>query len=86
MSLATEWNFSVLKFPQPKSKPFLVAAWYRRYRPPSNPVDSFDKLEKALAFLDKEGKEIIPIGDKNCDLAKKSSDKTLDNNAKHISS
>ena len=40
----------------PKSKPFLVVAWYR---PPSDPVDSFDKLEKALAFLDKEGKEII---------------------------
>ena len=36
----------------PKSKPFLVVAWYR---PPSDPVDSFSKLEKALAFLDKEG-------------------------------
>ena len=43
------------------------------------------KLEKALAFLDKEGKEIIFLGDTNCDLAKKSSDQTLDNDAKHIS-
>ena len=67
----------------PKSKPFLVVTWYR---PPSDPVDSFDKLEKALAFLDKEGKEIILLGDTNCDLAKKSTDQPLDNNAKRISS
>ena len=40
----------------PKSKPFLVVAWYR---PPSGLVDSFNMLEKALAYLDKEGKEII---------------------------
>ena len=43
-------------------------------------------LEKALAYLDKEGKEIILLGDTNCDLAKKLTDQTLDNNAKHISS
>ena len=67
----------------PKSKPFLVVAWYR---PPNDPVDSFNKLEKALAFLDKEGKEIILLGDTNFDLAKKSTDQELDNNAKHISS
>ena len=66
----------------PKSKPFLVVSWYS---PPSDTVDSFNKLEKALAFLDKEGKEIIFLGDTNCDLAKKSSDQTLDNDAKHIS-
>ena len=66
-----------------KSKPFLVVAWYR---PSSDTVDSFDKLEKALAFPDKEGKETILLGDTNCDLAKKSSDQALDNNAKHISS
>ena len=40
----------------PKSKPILVLAWYR---PPSDPVASFDKLEKALSYLDKERKEII---------------------------
>ena len=64
-----------------KSKPFLVVAWYR---PPSDPVDSFNKLEKALAFLDKESKEIILLGDTNCDLAKKPIGQTPDNNAKHI--
>ena len=36
-----------------KSKPLLVVAWYR---PPSDPVDSCNSLEEALAFLDKEGK------------------------------
>ena len=36
----------------PKSKPFLVFAWYR---PPNNPVSSFDKLEQVLLYLDREG-------------------------------
>ena len=67
----------------PKRKPFLIVAWHR---PPSDLVDSFNKLEEALAYLDKEGKEIILLGDTNCDLAKKPIDQTLDNNAKHISS
>ena len=39
----------------PKSKPFLVIAWYR---PPGDTVGSFDKLEKVLAYLDREGKEM----------------------------
>ena len=38
----------------PKSKSFLVLAWYR---PPNNHVSSFDKLDKALLYLDSEGKE-----------------------------
>ena len=37
-----------------KNKPFLVIAWYR---PPSEPVGSFDKLDKVLDYLDREGKE-----------------------------
>ena len=64
-----------------KSKPFLVIAWYR---PPSDLVGSFDKLEKALAFLDREGKEVILLGDTNCDLTGRSSDQLLDKNAKHM--
>ena len=66
-----------------KSQPFLVAAWYR---PPSDSVDFFNKLGKALAFLDKESKEIILLGDTNCDLVNKPINQTPDNNAKHISS
>ena len=42
----------------PKSKLFLVVAWYR---PLSDLVDSFDKLEKALAYLDKEGKKLLSL-------------------------
>ena len=65
----------------PKSMPFLVLAWYR---PPSAPVASFNKLEKALSFLDKEGKEMILIGDTNCDLTAKTTDQPIDNDSKHM--
>ena len=67
----------------PKSKSYLVVSWYR---PPSDPVDSFNKVEKVLSYLDKEGKEIILLGDTNCDLAKSAQDQPAENNAKHISS
>ena len=46
---------------------------------PCDPVESFKKLKKILAFLDKEGKEIILIGDTNCDLSN-----SEDNNTKHM--
>ena len=65
----------------PNSRSFLVLAWYR---PPSDPVVSFDKLEKVLSFLDKEGKEIILLGDTNCDLTPKQAEKPIDNNSKHM--
>ena len=65
----------------PKSKSFLVLAWYR---PPSDPVASFDKLEKVLSFLDKEGNEIILLGDTNCDLTPKQAEQPIDNNSKHM--
>ena len=51
-----------------KSKSFLVLAWYR---PPCDPVASFYKLEEVLSYWDKEGKEIILLGDTNCDLPAK---------------
>ena len=65
----------------PKSKSFHVLAWYR---PPSDPVGSFNKLEKVLSFLDKEGKEIILLGDTNCDLTPKQAEQPIDNNSKQI--
>ena len=68
---------------KPKSKSFLVLAWYR---PPSDPVASFDKLEKVLSYLDKEGKEIILLGDTNCDLATKQAEQPIDNDTKHVTS
>ena len=43
----------------PKSKPFLVVAWYR---PPSDPVDSFSKLEKALLpILTRRAKKLFSL-------------------------
>ena len=51
-----------------KASPFLVIAWYR---PPSEPVASFEKLEQVLQYLENEDKEIILLGDINCDLLQK---------------
>ena len=50
--------------------PFLVVAWYR---PPAKPVETFTKLEKNLDFFDRENKEILILGDTNCDFLKVSS-------------
>ena len=48
-----------------KASPFIVLAWYR---PPSDPVATFEKLEQVLQFFERENKEIIVLGDTNCDL------------------
>ena len=53
------------------------------YRPPSNPVESFSKLELILSFLDKEEKEVILLGDTNCDFTVKEGI-VMDSNAKHL--
>ena len=42
------------------SAPFLVLALYR---PPDASSEMFDQLEKTLEFLDREGKDIIFLGD-----------------------
>ena len=51
-----------------RAAPFLVMAWYR---PPNVTVDTFDHLEECLQFLDSEDKEIILLGDTNCDILAK---------------
>ena len=63
----------------PTSKPFLVLAWYR---PPNDPDKSFLMLEKTLSFLDKENKEIILLGDTNCDLTPKQAGQPIDSKHK----
>ena len=65
----------------PKSKSFLVLTWYR---PPSSPVSSFDKLERILSYLDKEGKEIILLDDTNCNMPTKQVEQFIDINTKHM--
>ena len=62
----------------PKCRPFLLVAWYR---PPNDPVGSF----QILNFLDREDKEIILVGDTNCDLSQHNKEQPLDNNnTKHM--
>ena len=51
-----------------RAAPFLVMAWYR---PPNVTADTFDLLENCLQFLDREDKEIILLGDTNCDILAK---------------
>ena len=48
-----------------RAKPFFVVSWYR---PPSDLTETFDKFEEVLKCLESEGKEIIVLGDTNCDV------------------
>ena len=51
----------------PYNKSFLVATWYR---PPSSQIDLFDEWALFLSKCDTENKELIIVGDFNCDLSK----------------
>ena len=65
----------------PKSRSFFISAWYR---PPSEPVDIFAKLQQVLSFLDREDKKIILLGDTNCDLFNHALGQSVENNTKHL--
>ena len=56
-----------LEIKQQKARPFFFVCWYR---PPTSGVDeaAFENLRESLGDLDKEGKEIILVGDTNCDF------------------
>eukprot|EP00794_Sanderia_malayensis_P001213 gene1213-590_t len=47
------------------SAPFIILALYR---PPDESVEFFSELKKTLHFLDNENKELILLGDTNCDI------------------
>ena len=68
-----------------KCTPFLFVAWYR---PPNDPVCTFHKFdhkfERVLSFLDKENKEIILMGDINCDLSQEFGNISSDSNTRHL--
>ena len=49
----------------PRASPFIILSWYR---PPNEPFETFDKLEQVLRFFETEGKELILLGDTNCDF------------------
>ena len=42
-------------------------------------------METVLSYLDTEGKELILLGDTNCDFSSKENDRVTDGNAKHLS-
>ena len=67
-----------------KSSPFCILSWYR---PPSSAIDIFNTLEQVLRFFESEGKEIILIGDTNCNLfsgSKVSSEHLVPNHVERI--
>lgn len=49
---------------KPKSKPFLINCWYR---PPDTTLELFNMYEELIKKMDSENKEVILIGDFNCD-------------------
>ena len=52
---------------KPKSKPIIITTVYR---PPSSKIDYMNQIEDYLNVLDNENKELIVMGDFNCDLSK----------------
>ena len=64
-----------------KCKPFLFIAWYR---PPNDPIRTFRKTEVVLSYLDKENKEIILMGDINCDLSPELLELSPVGNSRHL--
>ena len=49
---------------KPKSRSFLINTWYR---PPDSPIGLFDVYEEYVKKMDSENKEVVLIGDFNCD-------------------
>ena len=62
----TEWFSGDFMKLSETSASFIILSWYR---PPSDPIDTFDQLEQVMRFLELEGKEIILLADTNCDLS-----------------
>ena len=54
-----------LEFIKPKFKPILIVSVYR---PPNTSIELFEKIQILFQNLDNDGKEVIIVGDLNCDL------------------
>ena len=52
---------------KPQSRPTLISAWYR---PPNSEMKIFDSFEIFLKKCDVESKELLIIGDINCNILK----------------
>ena len=82
----TDLELLCIEITPTKAKPLIIISWYRH---PSDTVKSFNKLEHILQFLDLEGKEIVLLGDANCDVnicngTRKSMIASLPNNIKQL--
>ena len=62
--LDLEWL--CIKVNKPKTKPFLMATWYR---PPSSNINVMDEFERLLEKLESQQIEINIIGDINCNVS-----------------
>ena len=56
-----------IEIERPHSKPFLLSAWYR---PPNSELNIINEYELFLFKCDSESKELIIMGDLNCDFGK----------------
>ena len=56
---------------RPHSKSFLISTWYR---PPNSDMDLFDDCNLFFRKCDSENKELLVVGDLNCDVSKTSPD------------
>ena len=61
-----DFEMACIEVKLPYNKSFLVATWYR---PPSSKIDLFDKWALFLSKCDIENKELIIVGDLNCDVS-----------------
>ena len=76
-----ELELICIEIEPPKSNSFIVLAWYR---PLSDLVNVVNILDIAIAFLDRENKELLLLGDTKCDLFNKVAGLLTKGNAKHI--
>ena len=56
-----------LEISKPKAKPFLINSWYK---PPNTTLEIFNAFEDLITRMDSENKEIILLGDYNCDWSR----------------
>ena len=66
-------EFISLEIAPKHAKSFLVVCWYT---PPTADDAAFENLREVLKKLDKDSKEIILVGDTNCDLKNNQSSNT----------
>ncbi|XP_028416157.1 uncharacterized protein LOC114539748 [Dendronephthya gigantea] len=62
--MSNELETITIEISKPKSKPFLINCWYR---PPDSMIEIFNIYEDLVKKMDNENKEVILIGDFNCD-------------------